>query len=113
MQAIGSDWLSLTPEPETELPEAVATLRHGSPPSPERVAAERERFERLIVRARRRAYQRWLDDARALATPHSREGADPALRSAAELTLSVIDNHETLRSGLLQRGRGGRGGRGR
>jgi hypothetical protein len=113
MQVIGRDWLSLTPEPETELPEAVATLRHGSPPPPERVAAERERFERLIVRARRRAYHRWLDDARALATPHSREGADPELRSAADLTLSVIDNHEALRSGLMRRGRGGRGGRGR
>jgi hypothetical protein len=113
MQATGSDWLSLTPEPERELPEAVAKLRHGGHASPEVVEAERRRFERLISRARRRAYHRWLADARALAAPHAREGADPALRSAADLTLAVIDNHEALRSGLIKRGGGGRGGRGR
>jgi hypothetical protein len=113
MQGTGRDWLSLTPEPETELPEAVATLRYGAPPPRERVTAERERFEHLIVRARRRAYHRWLAEARALAAPHAHAGADPALRPAADLTLSVIDNHEALKSGLMKRGRGGRGGRGR
>ncbi len=106
-----SEWLSLTPEPERELPDAVATLRHGSPAPPDRVEAERDRFERLIVRARRRAYRRWLAEARSLATPHAKDSADARLRSAADLTLSVIDNHEALRSGLERRG--GRGGRGR
>ena len=111
MDRSGSEWLSLTPEPERELPAAVATLRYGGPPPPARVAAEQERFERLIVRARRRAYRRWLAEARALAA--SAEGADPELRSAADLTIAVIDNHEALGSGLSRRGRGGRGGRGR
>ena len=85
MARIGSDWLSLTPEPERELPEAVATLRHGSAAPPERVAAERERFERLIVSARRRAYQRWLADARALAVaalPRGRRPGAPLGRRA-------------------------------
>jgi len=112
MDRSGSEWLSLTPEPERELPAAVATLRHGGPAPPERVAAEQERFERLIVRARRRAYRRWLAEARVLAVA-SVEGADPELRSAADLTIAVIDNHEALGSGLSRRGRGGRGGRGR
>jgi hypothetical protein len=111
MTPTGREWLSLTPEPERELPDAVATLRHGSPAPPERVEAERERFERLIVRARRRAYRRWLAEARSLATPHANEHADSGLRSAADLTLSVIDNHEALRAGLERRG--GRGGPGR
>jgi hypothetical protein len=112
MQVTGREWLSLTPEPELELPAAVATLRHGSAAAPERVAEERDRLERLVVRARRRAYRRWLAEARQLAAEGG--GADDEdLRSAAELTLAVIDNHEALRSGLERRGRGGRGGRGR
>jgi hypothetical protein len=112
MVRIGSDWLSLTPEPERELPDAVATLRHGSAAPPERLMAERQRFERLVVRARRHAYERWLHEARNLAASgvHNR---DPELRAAAETTIAVIDNHEALRSGLMRRGRGGRGGRGR
>lgn len=112
MVRIGSTWLSLTPEPERELPDAVATLRHGSAAPPERLAAERERVERLIVGARRRAYERWLAEARTLARSRARH-SDPDLRAAAETTIAVIDNHEALRSGLMRRGRGGRGGRGR
>jgi hypothetical protein len=113
MQVQGREWLSLTPEPEHELPWAVATLRHGAPAPPERVAEERHRLERLVVRARRRAYERWLAEARSLAAAGSRPGAEPAVSSAAETTIAVIDNHEALRSGLARRGRGGRGGRGR
>jgi hypothetical protein len=112
MQVRGRQWLSLTPEPERELPVAVAMLRHGSAAPPAQVAAERMRLERLIVRARGRAYRRWLAEARALAAAHSQD-SEPELRSAADLTLAVIDNHEALRSGLIKRGRGGRGGRGR
>jgi hypothetical protein len=113
MQVQGRKWLSLTPEPERELPDAVATLRHGPQPPCERVAEERERFERLVVRARRRGYHRWLDEARGLAVARRADTEDPRVRSAADLTLAVIDNHEALRSGLERRGRGGRGGRGR
>jgi hypothetical protein len=112
MQVTGREWLSLTPEPEIELPTAVATLRHGSAAPAGRVAEERKRFERLVVGARRREYRRWLDEARQLAIAGD-ESDDPDLRSAAHLTLAVIDNHEALRSGLERRGRGGRGGRGR
>jgi hypothetical protein len=112
MVRIGSAWLSLTPEPERELPDAVATLRHGAPAPPERLAAERARVESLVVKARRRAYDRWLDEARSLAAAGARH-PDPELREAAETTIAVIDNHEALRSGLMRRGRGGRGGRGR
>ena len=36
-------WLSLTPEPERELPDAIATLRAGGRPTAEQIAAERER----------------------------------------------------------------------
>jgi hypothetical protein len=102
-------WLSITPEPEGELPEALATLRAGGRPDPARVEAERDRAERLITRARRRAYQRWLADARNLATGD--RPSDPAVEAAARLAKDVLDNHDALELGLTSRG--GRGGRGR
>ena len=40
-------WLSITPEPERELPAAVAALRAGGTPSGAAVEAERARAERL------------------------------------------------------------------
>jgi hypothetical protein len=107
----GEKWLSITPEPEGELPPAIATLRAGGPPDPAQVAAERERAERLITRARRRAYRRWLAEARRLASAADR--GDRRLRDAARVTDDVLDNHDALALGLEARGRGGRGGRGR
>ncbi len=107
MSTARTQWLSITPEPESELPEAVAVLRHGDEATPERVARERERFESLISHARRRAYLRWLADARRLACDRDAEAADPRVRQAARLTLDVIDNHDALALGLqARRGRG-------
>ena len=103
--APGSDsWLSLTPEPERELPRAVATLRAGGEPDPRQVEAERARAERLIGRARRRAYRRWLADARGLAA--QAQARDPHVRAARQLTLDVLENHDALALGLTPRGRG-------
>ena len=53
-------WLSITPEPERELPAAVATLNHGGTPPPAEVAAETERVERLILRGSERAWLGYL-----------------------------------------------------
>ena len=88
-----SAWLSITPEPERELPEAVAALRSGSSPSAAAVAAERGRVERLVVRASRRAWTRYLAEASALA-----RAAPPG--EARDLVLDVVDNHDNLRLGL-------------
>ena len=44
-----ASWLSVTPEPERELPEAVATLTAGHRAPSEAVARERERVERLVL----------------------------------------------------------------
>ena len=60
-------WLSITPEPELELPEALATLRAGGPPSAAQVELERARAERLVTRGSRRAWRRYLAEALALA----------------------------------------------
>jgi hypothetical protein len=86
-------WLSITPEPERELPVAVAELREGGPPSPASVAAEEARVERLVTRASRRAWAAYLTEALDLA-----RAAPPG--RAREVVLDVIDNHEHLKLGL-------------
>jgi hypothetical protein len=80
-------WLSITPEPERELPGAVAALRGSS------VVAERERVERLVLRGRRRAWHAYLSEALELA-----RDAPPS--DARDLVLDVITNHDNLRLGL-------------
>jgi hypothetical protein len=81
-------WLSITPEPERELPEAVAALRpEGS------VEAERARVERLVTRGSRRAWTAYLAEAAALA-----RDAPPG--EARSIVLDVIENHDNLKLGL-------------
>jgi hypothetical protein len=105
------EWLSITPEPEGELPAAIATLRAGGEPDPAQVRAERDRAERLITRARRAAYRRWLADARRLAADSG--SGDERVRAAARVTTEVLDNHDALELGITARGGEGRGGKGR
>ena len=107
----GTNWLSLTPEPELELPAAIATLRYGPEPGPGDLERERARAERLVTRASRRRWDRWLDEARSLAGSRA---DDPATQEARAAAMDVISNHDALKLGLAERaGRGGRGGRGR
>jgi hypothetical protein len=113
VRRLGRSWLSLTPEPECELPAAIATLRARAKPARHAVELERSLAERLVVRASRRRWEGWLTDARALAD--STDGtADRTLEEARAAALDVISNHDALMLGLANRaGRGGRGGRGR
>jgi hypothetical protein len=90
-------WLSITPEPERELPAAIATLRAGGPPGGEAVEAERRRVERLVTRASRRAWTRYLAEVAELARQAS---GDAEVGAARALVLDVIDNHDKLRLGL-------------
>src|SRR6201999_3526978 len=60
-------WLSITPEPERELPAAVATLRSGAAPSDGEVAEEAGRIALLITRSRQRQGVRYLHGVLALA----------------------------------------------
>ena len=93
-------WLSITPEPERELPLALATLRAGGPPATAAVEAERARAERLVTRGRRRAWDAYLREARALAL---RVGGDGPLGEARDVVLDVVDNHDQLTLGLPSR----------
>jgi hypothetical protein len=89
-------WLSITPEPELELPEALATLRAGGAPSAEQVALERARAERLVLRGKRRAWRRYL--AEALAVAGSSE--DPSVAEARAVVEDVVHNHNNLELAL-------------
>jgi hypothetical protein len=90
-------WLSITPEPERELPAAIATLRAGGVPSDSEVELERQRVERLITRGSRRAWTAYMADAAALARAADGKGE---VGEARALVLDVIHNHDNLRQGL-------------
>jgi hypothetical protein len=89
-------WLSITPEPESELPRAIATLRSGGRPSAALVGRETARVERLVLRGSRRAWRRYLADALALAD----SSHDPAVRDARALIEDVVTNHDNLELAL-------------
>ncbi|MCJ1676310.1 hypothetical protein MTF65_02850 [Streptomyces sp. APSN-46.1] len=109
------DWLGLTPEPERELPAAVAALRTPSHPPPkepalppepalpapsaELVAAERRRLERLILRGSRRSWLRYLAEVAELVTAVA-GGPGQGDRAAALLAGEVVLDHHRMLIGL-------------
>ena len=97
-------WLSLTPEPERELPEAIATLRAGGPPPAELVERECARAERLVTHGSRRGWRAYLAEAATLA--RAAEG-DPELAEARAAIDDILENHENLALGLARRRRRG------
>jgi hypothetical protein len=90
-----SVWLSITPEPERELPAAVATLRSGGAPSDGEVAAEAGRIARLITRSGQRQWLRYLHGVLEL-TESRATSRDPAVRRAAWRAAAVLANHHNL-----------------
>ena len=89
-------WLSITPEPESELPRAIAILRSGGSPPAALVERETARAEALVLRGSRRAWRRYLAEALALAGSSD----DPAVRDARALVEDVIRNHDNLELAL-------------
>jgi hypothetical protein len=91
-------WLSLTPEPEIELPGAVATLRGGRP---DRAAeeAERARIERLILRGSEARWLAYLHEVvELIGSP------DPQLAQARATAIAVVSNHHHLLLAISPRG---------
>ncbi|MFG2751503.1 hypothetical protein [Streptomyces xanthophaeus] len=122
------DWLGLTPEPERELPEAVAALRASTkgatapgpqdPTGPEAEAgpaadadadaeaeaeaeadAERRRLERLILRGSRHSWLRYLSEVTDLVTAVA-AGTQPGDPDAALLAAEVVLDHHHMLIGL-------------
>ncbi len=94
-----ASWLSITPEPERELPEAVATLAAGRRAGPDAVAAEQARIERLILHGTQRRWLAYLHQVVDLiaAADGSR---DPDVAAAQARAITVIANHHNLLLGL-------------
>ena len=92
-------WLSITPEPERELPAAVAALRAGGTPTAEAAARERRRIERFVVRARRRPWLAYMREVGAL-IERTASSADPAVTRARAVATEVVQNHHGLLLGL-------------
>jgi len=88
-------WLSITPEPERELPAVVATLRCGGTAGDWEVAAEAGRIDRLITRSGQRRWLRYLRGV--LVLIEARAGSpDPAVRRAGARGAAVLSNHHNL-----------------
>jgi hypothetical protein len=94
-------WLSITPEPERELPEAVATLAHGGVPPADAVVRERARIERLVMRGSERQWLAYLrgvveliDNGAGAEDPDRAQ--DPDVARARDRARAVIANHHNL-----------------
>jgi hypothetical protein len=94
-------WLSLTPEPERELPTAIAVLRAGGPPAEEAVRREIERADEVVMRGSERSYLAWLADAADLAS--AAPVRDPDVAAAAAVVRDVVTNQAGLLLGLPDR----------
>jgi hypothetical protein len=99
----GATWLSITPEPERELPRAVATLTQRSEPAPDAVAAEAARIERLILHGSQREWLRYLHRVVELVDELAGE-PDVDVQRARTIATAVISNHHNLLLGLPGRG---------
>ena len=107
-------WLSLTPEPERELPAAIAVLRRatggecaGTGAVAGRsadVAREAERAEALVLRGSEPSYLAWLREAAELAAAGARS-PDPEVAHAAGVVRDVVQNQAGLLLGLPGGGR--------
>jgi hypothetical protein len=96
-------WLSLTPEPERELPAAVATLSCGRPATDLEVADEAARIERLVLRGNERRWDSYLHDVVSLIDQRAGD-LDPDVALAREIAIAVISNHHNLLLALPGRG---------
>ncbi|GAA5033627.1 hypothetical protein [Streptomyces siamensis] len=91
-------WLGLTPEPEQELPAAVAALRAPAEGRPQSalVTAERQRVERLVLRGTQRGWLRYLGEVTDLVVEAAKEPAVADPRPALVAGEVVLDHHRML-----------------
>ncbi len=88
-------WLSVTPEPERELPEAVATLTEGHKPGGDIVEREREKIERLVLYGSQRQWLAYLHGVVGLIASRD-DSTDPDVEQALQRATAVIYNHHNL-----------------
>jgi hypothetical protein len=86
-------WLALTPEPERELPAAVACLRGAS------VTSEHRRVQQLILHGTARSWRRYLHEVCDLIRSLPQQPG-PTRRSSALLAGEVLLEHHRMLIGL-------------
>jgi hypothetical protein len=96
-------WLSVTPEPERELPAAVATLACGGHPADAEVAAEAARIEHLVLHGSQRRWNEYLHHVVELIERRV-DSPDPEVEDARWVATRVIANHHNLLLALPGRG---------
>ena len=96
-------WLSVTPEPERELPAAVATLASGRLATDQEVADETARVERLVLHGSERRWDGYLHDVVSLIAERAAD-TDPDVAEARDVAIAVISNHHNLLLALPGRG---------
>ncbi|MFI1466675.1 hypothetical protein [Streptomyces wuyuanensis] len=93
-------WLGLTPEPERELPPAVAALRTRAPgvgaSDRDPAASERRRVERLILHGSERSWLRYLAEVTDLVTSVADGTSSGDPRAALVAGEVVLDHHRML-----------------
>ncbi|HUO72738.1 MAG TPA: hypothetical protein VMU39_18355 [Solirubrobacteraceae bacterium] len=94
-----ASWLSVTPEPERELPGAVATLTRGTRPPAHAIAEEQARIEHLILHGSERQWLAYLHGVVELIDATA-QMSDPEVVRARERARTVIFNHHNLLLGL-------------
>jgi len=94
-----AQWLSITPEPERELPAAVATLVAEGRPRADAVDAERRRIERLLLHRGQRAWLGYLHEVATLIDERA-PSREPDVVYARERARAVLTNHHNLLLGL-------------
>jgi hypothetical protein len=99
----GATWLSITPEPERELPHAVAVLASEEPPSEEAVAEEEARIEHLVLHGSQRDWLHYLHGVVELIEARA-DDEHPDVQRARALATAVISNHHNLLLALPGRG---------
>jgi hypothetical protein len=90
-----ASWLSVTPEPERELPAAVATLACGERPTDDAVAGEAGEIERLVLHGSQRSWNRYLHRVVGLIERRA-DDPDPDVAQARSRAIRVIANHHNL-----------------
>jgi hypothetical protein len=92
-----ASWLSITPEPERELPEAVATLRCGGAAPADAVERERERVEHLVLHGGERQWLAYLHEVVELIDCGNAAADQSELVARAQARArAVISNHHNL-----------------
>jgi hypothetical protein len=98
------EWLALTPEPERELPAAMAVLRRATGGDEADASREAARAEALVLRGRESSYLAWLREAADLAAAGA-DSDEPAVAHEVEVVRGVVGNQAGLLLGLAGGGR--------